>query len=152
MADVRPFLGFAFAVEITPAGASAPLVGGSFAECDGLEISHDVKAIRDGGDQSRVVRSGGPVSFGTLSLKRGMTSDLGLWGWFTSTLGDPFARADAEVVLMDGQGGERLRFLLARCLPVRLKAPALVATGSGVAIEELQIAYEQLSVKAGRSA
>jgi phage tail-like protein len=152
MADVRPFLGFAFAVEITPEGASAPLVGGSFAECDGLEISHDVKSIRDGGDQMRVVRSGGPVSYANLSLKRGMTSDLGLWDWFTGALADPFARADAEVVLMDGQGGERLRFLLSRCLPVRLKAPALVATASGVAIEELQIAYEQLRVKPGRAA
>ena len=40
-----------------------------------------------------------------------------------------------------------MSFLLTRCVPVKLKAPALNAAAGGVAIEELQLAYETLSLK-----
>jgi len=56
-------------------------------------------------------------------------------------------RASAEVVLLAPDGRERARFLLDRCLPVKLKAPALNAKDGVVAIEELQLAYESLSHK-----
>ena len=58
---------------------------------------------------------------------------------------DARLRADATVVLLaaDGQA-ERARFLLSRCLPVKLKAPGLNAKDGMVAIEELQLAYESL--------
>ena len=49
----------------------------------------------------------------------------------------------------DGQT-ERARFQLSRCLPVKLKAPPLNAAQGGVAVEELQIAYETLKLVAGR--
>lgn len=152
MAEPRPFTGFAFAVEIMRAGEANPLVGGSFAECDGLEMTQDVKTIRDGADRARMIRSGGAVSYANLALKRGVTGDFGLWTWFTDTLADPFLRADAEVILLAPDGGELARFQLARCLPVKLKAPTLVATATGVAIEELQIAYESLTLKPGKAA
>ena len=152
MIELRPFTGFAFAVEIMRFGEANPLVGGSFAECDGLEMTQDVKTIRDGADQARMIRSGGAISYANLSLKRGMTSDFGLWTWFTDAIADPFLRADAEVILLAPDGGEKARFLLSRCLPVKLKAPALAATATGVAIEELQIAYECLAIKPGKAA
>jgi phage tail-like protein len=152
MAELRPFLGFGFVIEIMRAGEANPLVGGSFAECDGLEMTQDVKTIRDGADQARMFRSPGAISYANLSLKRGMTSDFGLWTWFTDAIADPFLRADAEVVMLAPDGGELARFLLSRCLPVKLKAPSLSATNSGVAIEELQIAYETLTLKPGKAA
>lgn len=152
MAEIRPFLGFAFAVEIMRAGDAKPLVGGSFAECDGLEMSQDVKTIRDGADAARMFRSPGAISYANLSLKRGMTSDFGLWTWFTDAIADPFLRADAEVIMLAPDGAELARFLLSRCLPVKLKAPALNATSTGVAIEELQLAYETLTLKPGKAA
>jgi phage tail-like protein len=57
-------------------------------------------------------------------------------------------RADAEVVLFapDGQT-ERARFVLSRCMPVKLKAPAMNAKDGTIAIEELQLAYESLTLK-----
>jgi hypothetical protein len=38
---------------------------------------------------------------------------------------------------------------LQRCLPVKLKAPALNAREGGIAVEELQLAYERFTVQAG---
>jgi hypothetical protein len=40
-------------------------------------------------------------------------------------------------------------FLLTRCVPLKLKAPALNAREGIVAIEELQVGYESLRVRPG---
>ena len=50
-------------------------------------------------------------------------------------------------MLLAPDGRERVRFVLSRCLPVKVKAPPLNAKDGAVAIEELQIAYERISVK-----
>jgi len=42
---------------------------------------------------------------------------------------------------------ERARFLLSRCMPVKIKAPAMNAKDGTIAIEEMQLAYESLTLK-----
>jgi phage tail-like protein len=143
-----PFTSFNFAVEINVRDVSPKLCNASFQECDGLEMTMEPKTIREGGNNGAVVRLTGPLSFGMLTLKRGMTATFDLWDWFSGVLRNPGLRADAEVVLLaqDGQT-ERARFLLKRCLPTKLKAPPLNAKDGVLAIEELQVAYESLTFK-----
>lgn len=149
---MTPFTAFNFAVEIVRSDAGAPLVGAAFAECDGLEMSMEVKTLREGGANSRQVRLAGPATVGQLTLKRGMTGDsFELWQWMSDSIADPGLRADAEVVLLAPDGGERARFVLSRCLPVKVKAPPLNGKDGAVAIEELHIAYESISVKRGNA-
>ncbi len=147
-APVHPFTGFNFSIEITRDDGAEPLVGAAFAECDGLEMSQEVKTIRDGGSNDRQIRLGGPLSYGEVTLKRGMSADFALWTWLTDSIADPRLRADAEVVMLAEDGStERVRFVLERCLPVKVKAPALNAREGQVAIEELQLAFERMTVK-----
>jgi len=147
-AALRPFRAFNFAVEINRGQDGEALVGGAFAECDGLEMTMDVKTIREGGSNDRQIRLNGPVSFGTLSLKRGMTPNFSLWKWFRDTVADPRLRADVEVVVLGMDHEKELaRFILTRCMPAKLKAPSLNAKDGQIAIEELQIAYETLALK-----
>lgn len=146
--NALPFTAFNFAVEIVRADGAAPLVSAAFAECDGLELSMEVKTIREGGANDRQIRLAGPANVGQLTLKRGMTADsLDLWQWMSDSLADPSLRAEAEVVLLAPDGSERMRFVLSRCLPVKVKAPPLNAKDGAIAIEELQIAYERIGVK-----
>ena len=148
-----PFLGFNFAVEIHRAGDSKPLVEAAFSECDGFEMTMDVKSIKEGGAPNRVIRVNGHVGYANLTLKRGMTDNFDLWTWFEDSVADPRLRADAEVVLLGPDGAsERARFQLSRCVPIKMKAPALSSTGTAVAIEELQIAYETLKFVPGKAA
>ena len=108
----------------------------------------DVKTIREGGNNGRQIRLTGPLTFGQVTMKRGMTSNLELWDWFNLMLSDQSLRADAEVVIFASDGEtERARFQLSRCVPVKLKSPPLNAKDGAVAIEELQIAYEKLTLK-----
>ncbi len=145
-----PFTAFNFAVEINVPGVSSQICSASFSECDGLEMTMEVKTIREGGNNGQQIRLTGPLSYGQLTLKRGMTDSFDLWSWFSAMLqpANIGLRADAEVVLFanDGQT-ERARFLLRRCLPTKLKAPALNAKDGTIAIEELQLVYESLSFK-----
>ena len=146
-----PFTAFNFAVEIVRSDAPSPLVAAAFAECDGLEMSMEIKTIREGGSNDRQVRLAGPATLGQLTLKRGMTDDsFELWQWMSDSIADPGLRAEAEVVLLAADGAERARFVLSRCLPVKVKAPPLNGKDGAVAIEELQLAYERITVKRGK--
>ncbi|HEX2912443.1 MAG TPA: phage tail protein [Chloroflexia bacterium] len=148
---IYPFTSFNFAVEISIPGVSEQVCKAAFAECDGLEMSLELKTIREGGNNNRQLRLLGPVSYGQVTLKRGMTANFDLWKWFDTVLqpGKHNLRADAEVVMFEENSKlqkERVRFRLSRCLPVKLKAPNLNAKDGAVAIEEFQMAYEMLTI------
>ena len=143
-----PFTAFNFGVEIRVDDDIPRLCSAAFAECDGLEMTMDVKTIREGGNNAEQIRLAGPVAYGQLNLKRGMTASFDIWDWFAAVTRTPSLRADGEVVLFGGDGiTERARFVLTRLLPIRVKAPALNAKDGVVAIEELQVAYESLTLK-----
>jgi phage tail-like protein len=148
-APTYPFTTFNFAVEIEVDGIDKKRIcNAAFSDCDGLDMTMEVKTIRQGGDNATQIRLAGPLTYGQLTLKRGMTSTFDLWDWFMATVKDPTIRGNATVVLFAADGRtERVRFLLSRCLPVKLKAPALNAKESAIAIEEMQIAYEQLTMQ-----
>lgn len=144
-APVHPFTTFNFSIEINRGTDGKPLVDAAFSECDGLEQTMEVKTIRQGGGNDRQIRLSGPVAYGQLTLKRGMTANFDLWTWFKDSVADPRLRADADVVLLGTDGSsERARFRLTRCLPTKIKAPALNAKDGQIAIEELQLVYETL--------
>jgi len=143
-----PFTAFNFAVEIHVPEVASKVCNAAFSECDGLEMTMDVKTIREGGNNGKQIRLTGPLNYGQLTLKRGMTANFDLWDWFSKMLTNAALRADAEVVLLAANGiTERARFVLTRCLPIKLKAPALNAKDGVIAIEELQLAYESLTLK-----
>jgi phage tail-like protein len=148
----QPFTAFNFAVEITRDGDSKPLCNAAFSECDGLEMTLDVKTIREGGNNDRQIRLAGGAAYGALTLKRGLTGSFDLWNWVHDTVGDPGLRASAEVVLLGADGATvQARFILSRCIPLKLKAPALNAKDGTIAVEELQLAYEALEWRAPQS-
>jgi len=145
---IYPFTAFNFSVEVNVEGVSPKVCNAAFSDCDGLEMTMEVKTIREGGNNGRQIRLTGPISYGQVTLKRGMTENFDLWDWFDKTVSDPTVRADAVVVLFAADGNtERARFVLSRCVPVKLKAPTLNAKDGVVAIEEMQLAYESVQLQ-----
>ena len=144
----QPFSGFNFSVELRIKDVIPRVCNAAFSECDGLEMTMEAKTIKEGGNNAQLHRAAGLLAYGTLTLKRGMTATFDLWDWFARVVEDPSIRADGEVVLLaPDRGSERARFVVQRCLPVKLKAPALNAKDGAVAIEELQLVYESLTLK-----
>lgn len=145
---VYPFTAFNFSVEIAvPDISVSKICQAEFSECDGLEMTMDIKTIREGGNNTKQIRFAGPMSYGSLTLKRGMTSDdFDLWRWFKAVQLNPTLRVDADIILLSENRQPRVRFKLERCIPIKLKAPPLNAKDGMVAVEELQLAYESLSI------
>ncbi len=145
-----PFSTFNFKVELSISGDPVILCSAAFSECGGLEMTMEPKTIREGGNNNQPIHLIGPVSYGKLSLKRGMTDTFHLWEWFERVLmpGEGGVRADGLVVMMAPDGvTEQVSFELSGCLPVRMRAPGLNAKEGLLAIEEMEIAYEMLRIK-----
>jgi phage tail-like protein len=150
-----PFTTFNFQIQLyipnaSGLGLSSPLCNMEFAELDGLEMSMEPKTVKEGGNNTQQVNLVGHMSYSNLTLKRGMTSNLDLWKWFAAATG-PTARstrASGVILVKDSSGAKRVRFKLAGCLPIKMKAPALNAKEGGVAIEEMEIAINSFSVEA----
>lgn len=155
MAGHDLYTAFNFLVEIdvptSKDGSKNTLCQAGFAECDGLEMNITPKTIREGGNNGRQIHLASAVSYGQLSLKRGMTDNFDLWNWFEDVHGPDGreARANGRVVMLSGDGREMMVFMLDRCMPIKIKAPALNAKDGQIAIEEFQLVYEMLNVKRG---
>jgi phage tail-like protein len=95
----------------------------------------------------------GGVSYGQLSLKRGMTANFDLWKWFEAVAapGGGNLRGNANITMLAGNGSQQAVFALTGCLPIKLKAPALNAKDGLIAIEEMSIAYESLIMSTAKS-
>jgi phage tail-like protein len=143
-----PFIAFNFSIEIRVEGVAEQICDAAFSECDGLEMTMDVKTIREGGNNGKQIRLTGPYNYGNVTLKRGMTSTFDLWKWLDLMLTQPNLRANADVIIFaPDHTTVRARFRLTRCVPIKLKAPPLNAKDGMVAVEELQLAYESLILK-----
>ena len=126
-------------------GGTEDVCGGAFAECTGLEATMEPKAIKSGGANYGAVQRPGPVSFATVILKRGMTSNRDLFTWFQLVNGGSYAyRLSAEIEMQDEAGDTIVTWGLDRCLPVKFKAADLNAKGNDVGIEELHLVHEGL--------
>lgn len=151
----RPFTTFRFLVEVKVDGVADQVCGATFSEVDGLEMTMEPKTIREGGNNTVMVHLLGPVSYGQLTLKRGMTRNFDLWKWFArvNSPGYRGLRSRLEIVLVSSDGTtEDARFVAEGCVPTKLKAPALNAREGQIAIEEMQIIYQSLTLRAASEA
>lgn len=145
----RPFNTFNFKILVDVNDLSTNICEGMFSECEGLEMTMEPKTIREGGNNNQSIHLVGPVSYGQLTLRRGMTKTFHLWKWFDMVLqeGHWDLRADAIIIMLDSDGHtEKMKFKLIQCLPVKLRAPTLNAKEGAVAIEEIQIVYERMEI------
>lgn len=106
------------------------------------------KAVREGGNNQEQLHLMGPISYGQLTLKRGMTGNRDLWNWFAAAgrTGHK-STANGKVVIADAAGKPSITFVLENCLPVKLRGPSLNGKDGQIAIEEMQLVYSRLSIR-----
>jgi phage tail-like protein len=139
-------------------GSAEDLCQGAFSEIAGLEATLEPKAIREGGLNYGAHQRAGQVSFGTVVLKRGVTSARHLWQWWalftgatddsTSKTGAYAHRMTVTVTLKDANDRPQMRWRLDRAMPVKFKAADFNARATEVGIEELHLAHEGLYAEA----
>ena len=147
-----PYTAFRFQVELSLAQSVPAINGlvcrGAFSECDGLEVTMEPKAVREGGNNQEQLHLMGPISYGQLTLKRGMTGNRDLWNWFAAAgRTGRKSTANGKVVIADAAGKPSITFVLENCLPVKLRGPSLNGKDGQIAIEEMQLVYSRLSIR-----
>ncbi|MBD2296360.1 phage tail protein [Anabaena sphaerica FACHB-251] len=118
----------------------------SFSECGGIGVTIKKEVFYEGGvnEQQRVILS--QPQFSDVTLKRGITDDLSFWEWISNV---KIQRRNVNILLFN-QAGETMQcWTLVAAVPIGWKAPALQASSTTVAIEELTLAYEGLKITKG---
>lgn len=127
-------------------GGPVDVCHSAFAECTGLEASMEAKAIKEGGRNYGVSQRAGPITFATVVLKRGVSSNRNLWQIFNAISSGLFApRLQVTITLFDGSGAPAIAWQLDRAMPIKFKFSDLNAKGMEVGIEELHLVHEGLS-------
>jgi phage tail-like protein len=149
---VPPITAFRFEVLLTItasiAGVSSPVCDAAFQECSGLDMTMEPKTMTQGGDHQRQIHRIGPVTYGRLTLRRGMTSNHHLWHWFAAAaIPGKNPTASGQVRVLNADGSEALTFVLEACLPTKVSGPSLNAQTGQIALEELQLVYAFMTLK-----
>ena len=154
----RRFVPFRFTVKLADEGGKV-ICGGSFSEATGLEATMTPRVIREGGRNWSAVQRAGPVAFGTVILKRGMTAgdDLSKWFDLTTRLGGYGVRLNGTIEVVDRAAFNTttkvatphtlLTWTLHNAMPIKFKGADLNAAASQVAVEELHLVHEGLTLK-----
>jgi phage tail-like protein len=130
------------------ANASQPLCQGAFSEVSGLEASMAPKTYKEGGRNWGEVQLSGPTTFPPIVFKRGMTALADLWSWFEATTsGANYGlRYTGRIDVYTPAGDPAWAWELTQALPTKFKGPDLSATASQIAIEELHLVHEGLTL------
>jgi phage tail-like protein len=133
---------------IGPDGPGGPVdvCTGAFAEVTGIEATMEPKAIKEGGSNYGDAQRAGKITFSTVVLKRGISSNRNLWSIFNAISTGMYApRLQVTITLFDGSGDPVIGWQLDRAMPIKFKFADFSAKGTEVGIEELHLVHEGLS-------
>jgi phage tail-like protein len=169
---IDPLLGCNFLVSITDSqpvssfslGNLVLAVAGDqatagFSEISGLDATMEVENYDAGGSNGATLRFPGRIKWANLVCKRGVlpyrdpsdTSDF--WFWLQSYLDGQGVRKDGTITLLNEAGQPALVWGWQRGLPAKWTGATMNAQQSQIAIEQLEIAHEGLTlVQSGSSA
>jgi phage tail-like protein len=139
---------------------------GGFQECTGLEVELDVQELQEGGRNDGVIRRVGRAKYQPIVLKRGMLAPppqaapppptpsppartTEFWTWLQEIAsGTNVRRFDGTVEVLDPARAKVVaRWTFVRGLPAKVTGPQLNARTGEIAIEELHIAHEGLTLE-----
>lgn len=132
----------------------------AFSEVSGVESSVDVIEFRQGNAHSlATVKIPGLVKHGNITLKFGYTLDSAFKNWIMECVSETrgeMPRAKVSIELIDINGGAPSQavtsiqgsrvWVLTNAWVTKYSAPDLNSTASEVAIESVEIAYEELTI------
>jgi len=134
-----PYRSYNFLVEIDG------ITRAGFRECAGLDATQAPITYREGNDPMTMRKLPGLVEYSNITLTRGITDDPELWEWAKQSLDGRVERKNGSIVLLDDTGQEKLRWNFVNGWPSKWTGPSFNATGTEVAVEQLEIAHEGLA-------
>ncbi|MEJ2666022.1 MAG: phage tail protein [Deinococcales bacterium] len=136
---VDPFRNYNFRLEVNEVGEAR------FTECIGLGLRVHPIRYRESGAGHVVRALPGPVDYGEVTLRYGLTKATNLWQWLLDTANGKIRRSHVSVIMLDLEGSqEAMRWNLINAWPCEWRGAPLDALGREAAIEEMHLVYESL--------
>jgi phage tail-like protein len=137
-----PYAQFNFLIELDG------LTVAGFTEVGGIDTESDVIEYRNGNDEATVRKLPGLRKYSNITLKRGYTENLELWGWRKTTEDGQTERRDGVIILLDEARQPVLRWIFRQGWISKYEGAALNSTTNEAAIESIEIAHEGIVMEA----
>ncbi len=122
-----------------------------FSEVSGLNIENKVLEYRDGASpEYSKIKMPGMREFSNISLKRGVFSgDNEFFTWLDTISLNAVERRDVTISLLNENHEPVVVWKVRNAFPVKIQSTDLKGDGSEVAIEQIDLAHEGLSIQNG---
>ncbi len=120
-----------------------------FQEVSGLNIQADAVEYREGSNpESQPLKMPGQIHYSNIVLKRGIVAkDNDFFAWINTIKLSKVERRDIVVQLLNENHEPVVVWKIRNAFPVRYSGPVLLANASEVAMEELELAHDGLTVE-----
>jgi phage tail-like protein len=120
-----------------------------FTDVSGLDITNDVIEYREGSSpEYHKIKMPGQRKFSNISLKRGVfKSDNEFFNWFNTINMNTVERRDITISLLDETLAPVVVWKVKNAWPTKITPTDLKADGNDVAIEQLELAHEGLTIQ-----
>lgn len=117
---------------------------GTWSKIEGLGYSYQVTEYREGGVNSYIHKIVGPVRYENVRLSRPVDSDSEMVGlWLASNL-IKIVPQTMSIEALDSQGKSVTQWNLVNVVPVKWTGPSLDVNGNQIAMETLELAYDEM--------
>lgn len=139
-----PLPKFMFEVDL-----STELKGIPFQEVSGLETDTQIIEYRHGNSPTfSTIKMPGIAKYGNVTLKKGVfAKDNKLFDWYNNIKMNTINRSTVTIKLLDENGKPVMQWQLSNAWPTKITNTDMKAAGNEVAIESIEFAHEQLTVK-----
>ena len=123
----------------------------SFQEVSGLDIEAQPIEYRHGDNPVfSTIKMPGMVQSGNVTMKKGVfKSDNKFWDWYNQIKMNTIARMPVTISLLDEAGDPTMVWTLTNAWPTKITGTDMNAEGNEVAVEEIEIVHEGLTIANG---
>ncbi len=120
----------------------------SFQEVSGLDIEAQPIEYRHGDSQVfSTIKMPGMLQTSNVTMKKGVfKSDNKFWDWFNQIKMNTITRVPVTISLLDETGAPTMIWSLTNAWPTKITCTDLNAEGNEVAVEEIEIVHEGLTI------
>ena len=128
------------------------LKGVAFQEVSGMDVENQIIEYRKSNSPLfSTQKMPGIAKFGNITMKRGVfVNDNTFWNWHAEIKMNTVKRRTVLIKLLDESGGVTMQWQLDNAWPTKITSTDLKSDGNEVAVDTIEIAHEQITIKNGK--
>lgn len=123
----------------------------AFQEVSGMDVETQIIEYRKSNSKLfSTQKMPGITKYGNVTMKRGVfVNDNSFWGWYQEIKMNEVKRRTVLIKLLDESGNVTMQWTLVNAWPTKITGTNLKSDGNEVAIDTIELAYEQLIISNG---